>query len=299
MDIIDAHVHIFPKIASIFDHAPLTGEPYGLARNGTRLIPFLPPSFEQPRSTPEMLLAYMDRCGISRAVLVSNPYYGYFNDYTIAAVQKWPDRFRGVALVDLLRGRAAAEELAGLFAHTPLMGFKAETLSAFQCAPGKRLDDEDLLPVWDCCCQYRQPVFLHLFTDADLLSLRHLIALFPDITWIVCHLGADACHRRGAPAENMQELLRLLRTQSNVYADTSTLPVYFDEEYPFPSSAAILRRAWREAGPDKLLYASDYPGMLNHATMEQLLHLTQIQAGIPEPDLRLILAGNAERLFFS
>lgn len=58
-----------------------------------------------------------------------------------------------------------------------------ETDSTFQCAPGKRLADEDLLPVWDCVNQYHQPVFIHLFTDEDIREMKKLIDMFPNITW--------------------------------------------------------------------------------------------------------------------
>lgn len=91
-----------------------------------------------------------------------NPYYGYHNDYFIESVKKYPEKLRAVALVDLLKGEKAAKELADIYDTTELFGFKVETDSTFQCAPGKRLADEDLLPVWDCVNQYHQPVFIHL-----------------------------------------------------------------------------------------------------------------------------------------
>ena len=40
---------------------------------GNEEVQFLPPSFEQSRSTAEMLIAYMDWCGIEKAVLMPNP----------------------------------------------------------------------------------------------------------------------------------------------------------------------------------------------------------------------------------
>ena len=299
MKIIDIHAHIYPKVAGITDGAPMTGEPLGRVRVGNEVRQFLPPAFEQTRSTPETLLAYMDWQGIDRALLMPNPYYGYFNDCFIDAVNRYPDRFRAVALVDLIKGQAAARELAKLYDDTPLMGFKVETRSTFQCAPHKHMADDDLLPVWDCVNQYAQPAFLHLFTDRDIEDLRKLIGLFPRITWVICHMGADACFAPCARKEAFDEIITLVKDHPNVYIDTSTVPVYFDEEYPFPTSASIIRRCWQAAGPEKLMWASDYPGMLNHATMAQLINLTMKQCGIPEKDLELIMGGNAERLFFS
>ena len=298
MNIIDIHAHIYPKVAGITDGAPMTSEPLGRVRVGNELRQFLPPAFEHTHSTPEMLIAYMDWCGISKALLMPNPYYGYHNDYFIEAAQRYPDRLRAVALVDPIKGEKAARELAWLYDNTCLFGFKVETASTFQCAPHKHMADRDLLPVWECCNAYHQPAFLHLFTWQDIEDLAFLIKQFPDITFVVCHMGADACFGPGAQKQAYETILSLVKQNPNVYIDTSTVPVYFDEEYPFPSSVKIIERCYHEVGPEKMMWASDYPGMLNHATMRQLINLTATQCRIPEADLALIMGDNADRLFF-
>lgn len=298
MRIIDIHAHIYPKVAGITNGAPMTSEPLGRVRVGNEMRQFLPPAFENTHSTPEMLIAYMDWCGINKSLLMPNPYYGYFNEYFINAVAQYPERLRAVALVDFIKGKAAAEELAWLYDNTPLFGFKVETASTFQCAPHKHMCSEDLMCVWDVCEQYHQPVFLHLFTKQDIIDLQKLVPLFPDITFVVCHLGADACFGPGAEAESFETILELVRKYPNVYIDTSTVPVYYNEEYPFPSSVRAIERCYAAVGAEKMMWASDYPGMLNHATMKQLINLTLTQCRIPEADMALIMGENAQRLFF-
>ena len=170
MEIIDIHAHIFQKVAGITKGAPMTSLKDGKVKIGNNISQFMPPSFENTNSRVETLIAYMDWCGISKALLMPNPYYGYHNDYFLEAIERYPDRLRGVALVDLLKGEQAARELETLYEKTPLFGFKVETDSTFQCAPDKHLADPEFNPVWDLCSQCRQPVFLHLFTDSDYLS---------------------------------------------------------------------------------------------------------------------------------
>ena len=102
----------------------------------------------------------MDWCGIEKALLMPNPFYGYHNYYFKESVKKYPDRLRGVALVDIMKGKAAAEELAQIYDEGILFGMKIEVDSTFQCAPGTRLADPKLAPVWDCCEQYHQPMFI-------------------------------------------------------------------------------------------------------------------------------------------
>ncbi len=298
MEIIDIHAHIYSRVSGITKGAPMTSMKWGKVKIGNEISQFLPPAFEDTNSTPETLIAYMDWCGISKALLMPNPYYGYHNDYFLEAIKKYPDRFRGVALVDLLRGEKAAQELEEIYKKTDLFGFKVETDSTFQCAPYKHLAMKEFYPVWDCCNQYRQPVFLHLFTDQDVEDLKILISEFPQILYVICHMGADSCFASGRKFENYETILNLVKKHSNVYLDTSTVPVYFDEEYPFPSSTKIIEQAYQTVGADKMMWSSDYPGMLNHATMNELINLVMRHCRIPQEDLEKIMGGNAKRLFF-
>ena len=115
MEIIDIHAHIYSRVSGITKGAPMTSMKWGKVKIGNEISQFLPPAFEDTNSTPETLIAYMDWCGISKALLMPNPYYGYHNDYFLEAIKKYPDRFRGVALVDLLRGEKAAQELEEIY----------------------------------------------------------------------------------------------------------------------------------------------------------------------------------------
>ncbi|MCI8743385.1 MAG: amidohydrolase [Lachnospiraceae bacterium] len=299
MQVIDIHAHIYQQVAGITQGQPMRSTGLGRVAIGDRQVQFLPPSFEQTRSTAEMLLAYMDWCGIEKALLMPNPYYGYHSQYLKDSVRRYPDRLKGVALVDIMKGQKAAEELAAIYDEGLLFGFKVEVDSTFQCAPGTRLTDPGLAPVWDCCNQYRQPVFFHLFRTVDIGDVRELSLAYPHMVLVLCHMGADACFKKGMPKDNYRQVLDLVKSRPNVYMDTSTVPVYFQEEYPWPSSVEIIEECYRQAGPEKLMWSSDYPGMLNHGTMRQLINLVEVQCTrIPASHRQMILADNARRLFF-
>lgn len=299
MNVIDIHAHIYERVAGITRGQPMVSTGLGRVAIGNEEVQFLPPSFEQSRSTAEMLIAYMDWCGIEKAVLMPNPYYGYHNRYFADSVKRYPDRLRGVALVDIMKGQEAARELASIYDQGILFGFKVEVDSTFQCAPGTRLSDSGLAPVWDCCNQYHQPVFIHMFRTEDIEDAGFLASAYPNISFILCHMGADACFKKGMPESNYREVLDLVKNRSNVFIDTSTVPVYFGEEYPWPSSSEIIQACYRHVGPEKMMWASDYPGMLNHGTMRQLINLVEKHCShIPESHRQMIMADNARRLFF-
>lgn len=300
MQIIDVHAHIYEKVAGITDGQPMSSDTLGRVDIGNRKVQFLPPAFEHSSSKADVLVAYMDWCGIEKAILMPNPYYGYHNHYFKESINQFPDRLKGVALVNILKGRKAADELAAIYDEGSLFGLKIEVDSTFQCAPGKRMTDQDLSPVWDCCSQYRQPVFLHLFRDCDVADFRKLAEEYPQIHFVICHMGADSCFGKGVSKDNFEEVLAVTKKHKNVSIDTSTVPVYFNEEYPYPSAVKVIEKAYQTVGPEKIMWASDYPGMLCHATMKQLINLVLNGCThIPEGHKEMIMGENAARHFFN
>ena len=298
MRIIDAHAHVFEKAAGITKQAPLSPDRNGRMRIGSRLEQFMPPSFEQSNSTVETLLSYMDWAGIEKAILMSNVLYGYTNDYYADAVCKNPQRFKGVAAVNFIKGREAADELQQLYDTTPLIGLKLETDSIFQCTPGRRMTESEYDSVWECVSANHQPVFLHLFRSYELEDAMTLIRRYPGTPFFLCHMGADSCFGRDSNLKNYRGLLDFAEEHQNVYFDTSYVPSYFDEEYPFPSSIAAIMEAYRCVGPERILWATDYPGSLKYATIFQQIDMIKKHCNIPEKEMKLIMGENAERLFF-
>ena len=198
-----------------------------------------------------------------------------------------------------MKGKAAAEELAQIYDEGILFGMKIEVDSTFQCAPGTRLADPKLAPVWDCCEQYHQPMFIHMFRREDIVDLELLAKTYPHITVVICHRGADICFRAGMPKRNYEKVLQIVKEYENVYIDTSTVPDYYEEEYPWKTSVNIIEECYRKVGADKMMWASDYPGMLKKGTLNQLIRLvTEECKNIPESAKEKIMAENARRLFF-
>jgi len=301
MLIVDIHTHVFKKVASISRGMPMTSTALGRVKVGNREEYFLPPAFENSNSPTEVLLGYMDHDGVDKALLMANPYYGYHNDYFEQSVEQYPGRLRGVAYVDPLKGEEAAAELDGIYSRGKLFGFKIEVNTTFQCDTQARLTDPRLAPVWDCVNSHRQPAFLHILRNCDVPDIGVLAGRYPNINFIMCHMGADACFESWADKGNFDLLLDIAGRNKNVYLDTSTVPSYYkDEEYPFPTACAIVRKAYEALGPERLMWSSDYPLALNWATMKQLIDYTLEHAlkGTPLEHRELIMGLNADRLFF-
>lgn len=298
MKIIDTHVHIFERMTGRYNGLAMQPAGYGKVLRGGECVKILPAFLERTDSTAELLLAFMDEAGVDRAVLMSNPFYGFHNDYLAQCVRAYPDRLRGVALVDAAGGQAAADELEGLFQEGSLMGMKFETKSSFQMQPELTLADERVLPIFECCQAYAQPVFIHAFTDQDAKDIVCLAERFADITFVLCHLGADASFRGGQKTKNFEAFLDLAKRRENVFFDISTVPEYVPEPYPFDRAQALIAEACRTVGAGRLLWGTDYPGMLKMATYTQLKEYILNCPKFTQQERENMMGGNAEVLFF-
>lgn len=88
--IVDAHVHTWSAASN-------------LAADRTYTPPAAPPV--------DTLLGLMDDHGVDVAVLVQPSFLGTDNGYLLDAIRRWPDRFRGVAVVDPAISVDAVEDL--------------------------------------------------------------------------------------------------------------------------------------------------------------------------------------------
>ena len=299
MKIIDIHVHVFKKIAAITEGQPLTSTKLGMAKIGNIEKQFLLPEFENSNSPIEVYIQYMKWLNIDKAILMANPLYGYHNDYFIESIKKYPDKLKGVAYVDPLKGETAAYELSNIYKEGHLFGFKIEVNSTFQCNPNARMTDDIMLPIWECINTYHQPVFIHALRDCDINDIVKLANHYKNIKFIICHMGADACFGKYINKGNYISLLEQISKSDNIYLDTSSVPFYFNEEYPFPTSVQIIEKAYKKLGAEKIMWSSDYPGMCNMATLQQLINLVKLQCkNIPYNDIEKIMGENAYQLFF-
>lgn len=297
MEIIDIHAHVFRKVAGFADNEPMSSLSYGQVSVGNRKMQLMPPSFMDSASPAECLLAHMDDCDVGKALLMSNPFYGYHNDYLRECTLRYKDRLKGIALVDVLKGRKAADELEKIYEEGILSGLKFEIERSFQFAPDTRLTDKLLEPLFDCMEAYEQPVFIHMLRKCDIGDVKTLAERYPKMVMVLCHLGADACFKTDDGA--FEELLDIMRERPQLYCDTSTVPEYFQEEYPFPSAVFHIRKMYNAIGPERLLWASDYPGMLKMGTYRQLINIViNGCADIPAEHKEQMMGANAKRLFF-
>ncbi|HEX9036549.1 MAG TPA: amidohydrolase family protein [Ktedonobacterales bacterium] len=276
--IIDAHTHIFPPevIARRANYA--ARDPWFAALYGA-------PTAKM--ADAEMLLAAMDASGVDHTVTFS---FGWSdpglveecNSYVIDAVAHARGRLTGLATVQPAAGARAVAEVERCFA-AGLRGV-GELMPHGQ---GYRLSDLHVVGPIAEACQARGLVLLthasepvgHTYpgkgdvAPADLLALAQA---FPALRIVAAHWGG------GLPFYELMPEVKAAAT--NIWYD-SAASLFLYQPAVFARVAAI-------CGPEKLLWASDYP-LIGQTRMLDYAR----QGGLDSAALEMALGGNAGRLF--
>ena len=284
--IVDAHVHVFRR-----------------AGVQPRAVDELVPA---DREAPvEDLLAVLAAASVERAVLVPLA----TEDGDVAqALRDHPGRFAAVAVADAaVQGRErGVDPVAALQRRRdgfPFHGVRTQWLGE----PGAPLSESPMLPVLRHMAETGLVLWTYLTPD-QLGLLEELPALAPDLAIVLNHLGfcphdmrVDA-HGRPSfddpfPAGSLEPVLRLA-THPGARVMFSGQYALSAEEPPYRDLDPIVRALAGAFGPERMLWASDYPwtrDVPGHAVLLSLAGeaLPDATAG----DLAAIHGGTALELF--
>lgn len=275
--VIDFHTHIFPP------HICKQREKY------CALDPWFHALYNNPRArmaTAEDLIAEMDSSGVDAAVTFS---FGWTdsglieetNSYVIDAVQRYPQRLYGMAVLQPTAGAGAVRELIRC-AEAGLIGL-GELMPHGQ---GYKLSDSALLtPLMDVVRQYQLLVLSHCsepvghnYPGKGNVSLHDIVTFltaFPDIRFIAAHWGG------GLPFYALMPEIQ--RITANVWYDTAAT-LYLYRATIFPTVAQAV-------GADRILFASDYGLLRQQRVIEHIK-----QSGLAPEAVAMVLGENAHSL---
>jgi predicted TIM-barrel fold metal-dependent hydrolase len=85
----------------------------------------------------------------------------------------------------------------------------------------------------------------------------------------------------------------------NVWFDCAALPAYLPgEDFPYLSAGKYLRLAIEHIGPHKVMWGSDIPGILSHASYPQLVKMAWLHTGFLSPsEQNQVLWENASHVY--
>jgi L-fuconolactonase len=286
--IVDAHAHVYEAV-------------HGVTRDGPVR------SFEPATFPVESLLAELSAAGVGGAVLLQGPVYGEANAYAAAACRSHLRQLAGQAYldpwvdgaVDAFRAIEAAGDFRGIKLEC------SEPTGLLGLHPGRRLDEPGLDWLWDALEGRGRVLTLDLgnpgTSSYQTDAVRGIATGHPGLRIVVCHLGqpvAGIAHDL-ALLKAWQEQVSLAGL-ANVWLDCASLPAYFPgDRFPWPRAAAALRNGMEIAGPRKVLWGSDIPGMLTHGSYPRLLAYAQdALAQLSPTDRDRVFGGNALDVYF-
>jgi predicted TIM-barrel fold metal-dependent hydrolase len=236
----------------------------------------------RPEGTPvEELIAEMDEAGIQHAVLrawAAPEGWIITNDEIAALVQRFPDRFLGLATVGPRRPVEATGELRRAVSDLGLRGL--HMLPWMWNLPP---NDKHYYPLYVACVDLGIPFCLQVGHTGPLRPsepgrpipyLDEVALAFPELTIIGGHIGYPWT----------EEMIALAWKYPNVHIDTSA---YLPHYYP-----PALRMFMNSYGQDKVLFGTNYP-MLSPSRCRAQVEELGLKPEVREKFLRL----NALRVF--
>ena len=234
-DLIDAHVHVWTPDVTRY---PLAA---GFSKADMR-----PPSF-----TPEELFAECRPAGVGRVVLIQMSFYGFDDSYMLDSIARFPDAFRGVAIVDERRPDLAAEmrRLAGL-------GVRGFRLYADRAKAEAWADSPAMRSMWIAAADTGLALCLLANPDA-LPAVRRMAARFPKTRVVVDHFARVGMTGEIREAE-VVDLCRLAE-RDDLFVKTSAFYALGAKRPPYADLGPLVRRLRDAFGADRLMWASDCP----------------------------------------
>lgn len=204
---------------------------------------------EIPEEIPvEMTLGAMDAAGVDLGLL--SAWWGpqgpiISNDEVAEIVGEHPDRFAGVASVDISEPMAAVEEIERCVDQLGFVGVRLLPW-LWEVPP----DHRRFYPVYVACVEHDVPFCLQVGHTGPLLPsepgrpipyLDRVALDFPELTIVAGHVGHPWT----------REMVALARKYPNIYIDTSAY-----KAKRFPDELVEYMRA---DGADRVLFGSNYP----------------------------------------
>jgi hypothetical protein len=233
------------------------------------------------RLSPSEMVAEMDRAGIARLMLTAwcrPERWICTNDEVAGYVRAFPDRFTGVATVDLAKPVAAVRELDRAVSE---LGFKALRIIPWlwKLPP----NDRHYYPLYVKCVELGIPFCTQVGHTGPLMPsetgrpvpyLDEVALDFPELRIVGGHIGHPWT----------DEMIGLAWKHDNVFIDTSAyLPRYYPPQ---------LLQFMKTYGQDKVLFGSNFPMLPLDRCMAQVKEI-----GLPAEIEAKFLHGNARRVF--
>ena len=239
-------------------------------------------------ASPEMLLDLMKANGVAKTVIIQVIHYRYDNSYLAAVLKQYPQFFQGVCRVDPL-DPAAPDHLTRL---TKEDGFHGVRLSPAGDASGDWIRGPLMPPLWKRCEELKVPMTL-LVPIGRVPDVQRLVERFPELTVVIDHMADCPVDH----PEQLDMLVALVR-YPKVFVKISHTWSLSKEGYPWLDSQLLVKRLYDTFGPQRLMWATDWPIAKDRASYAQRLTVVRDEMKfLNAEDKRWMLSKTVERVW--
>ncbi len=238
-------------------------------------------------ATPQMLLDLMKANGVSKTVIIQVIHYKYDNSYLADVLKRFPKTFQGVCRVDPL-DPAAPDHLSRLTEQ----GFRGVRLSPAGNASGDWFRGHLMPPLWQRCSQLKVPMTV-LAPITRMPDVSALLEKLPDLTVVIDHM-ADC------PIDQPDELEKLiaLKRYPHLFVKISHTWSISKQPYPWLDAQQYVKRLYDAYGPQRLMWATDWPIVEGHSTYARALSVVRDDMKfLNAEDKQWILSKTIERVW--
>ncbi len=277
--VIDAHLHVWDASAAGKDPGPF---PVGYS--------------PQSPAPVELLLDYMEEAGVEKAVFVQPWFHHWDNSYIASCLQRFPERFRAVCVVDP-RGPAAPEALR----RWRTEGFTGIRLrprrEGEDPRPGPWLATDETLPLWEAIAE-TDTIACVMHGKTDLARLEPVLRRWPSVRVVVDHLN-NPVPEDGVAQPIFRALVGLARF-SQVFVKLSGFHHWCPDRYPYASARPYMEAAVAAFGAERCMWGSDFPHVLAGCGYVRSRHFLPREARfLTTNQLSAIMGETAHRLWFT
>jgi predicted TIM-barrel fold metal-dependent hydrolase len=225
--------------------------------------------------------------GVAKTVIIQVRHYLFDNSYLLHVLRKYPQYFQGVCRVNP-ESPDAPEHLSEL----TQAGIRGVRLSPAANASGDWIRGPLMKPLWKRCEQLRVPMNI-LAPISRMPDIGALIDQFPDLTIVIDHM-ADC------PVDQPAELDKLiaLKRHPKLFVKVSHTWSLSRQAYPWMDAHEHVKRLHAAFGPQRLMWGTDWPVSLPHATYPQTLAVVRDEMKfLNEDDKHWMLSKTIERVW--
>jgi predicted TIM-barrel fold metal-dependent hydrolase len=257
--LIDTHAHIYPRNTPLIE---------GATHKPSRDV------------TPEEYTRTLDGHGVLFGVHAAASFMGSYNDYTLAALARYP-RLRGTAIVNpsISLPELKAMDAAGI------VGIRF-SLRAYGATPDlSSVEYQRLL---------RRLVELdwqvHIYAEGERIAALTEQLLAAEVNIVIDHYG-NPVPAMGENSPGFQAALRAIGSGRGwVKLSAPYRSVGCDH-------AALAAKLLAEGGPDRLLWASDWPFVGHEDKISYRVMVESFEHAVPDPAIREKIGRTAARLY--